>query len=228
LSLLIPEIWCRMGPEERDPRRMIEEGLLERVEDFELDGRHIPASRLGYRINERFVNRYFGRVFDNPARIFTPEILRPELQDRQLFAAGVLHLAEQQQRIASEYLLDGSAALACPPLQGLLVCLARGSWDGKTLASPEFREMFKPDVILASGWYRQRLVAQQQRDVGLWRRFVEALQRAIEQRHHADVVAALQLRERLALARERLNHTSASDFVDSLHGELGVDPLGAC
>jgi hypothetical protein len=88
--------------------------------------------------------------------------------------------------------------------------------------------MFKPDVILASGWYRQRLVAQQQRDVGLWRRFVEALQRAIEQRHHADVVAALQLRERLALARERLNHTSASDFVDSLHGELGVDPLGAC
>jgi hypothetical protein len=225
LSLLIPEIWCRMGPEERDPRRLIDEGLLERLEDFSHNGQSIPASRLGFRINERFVNRYFGRVFDNPARVFTPEILRPELQDLDLFAAGVLHLAEQQRRIAAEYLGDGSLSLACPPLQALLICLAHGSWEGHTMASPEFRTQFAPQTILSSEWYRRRLAAQQARDAKLWKRFVESLEEAVERRHHADVVAAMQLEQRLQLARERVRHTTDPAYIDSLHGELGVDPL---
>src|SRR5262249_22689331 len=35
LSLLVPELWCRVGPEERDPARMIAEGHLERLSDYE-------------------------------------------------------------------------------------------------------------------------------------------------------------------------------------------------
>ena len=38
ISLLIPEIWCRLFPHERDPRRLIEAGHLEQLEDFEFDG----------------------------------------------------------------------------------------------------------------------------------------------------------------------------------------------
>ena len=34
ISMLVPEIWCRMRVHERDPRFLIEKGLLERVEDF--------------------------------------------------------------------------------------------------------------------------------------------------------------------------------------------------
>ena len=69
VSLLIPEVWCRLSAEERDPQFLIREGLLDRLEDFEYNGETILASRLGYRINHRFVRRFFGRVFDNPTKV---------------------------------------------------------------------------------------------------------------------------------------------------------------
>ena len=78
ISLLIPEIWCRLFPHERDPKRLIEAGHLEKLEDYEFDGKQVLASRLGYRITAKFVHTYFGRVFDNPTAVFTEEILRPE------------------------------------------------------------------------------------------------------------------------------------------------------
>src|SRR5690606_5068806 len=66
ISLLVPELWCRLFPQERDPRRLIAEGCLEQVTDFEYEGRKVLASRLGYRITGKFVHTFFGRVFDNP------------------------------------------------------------------------------------------------------------------------------------------------------------------
>ena len=38
VSLLVPEVWCRLFPHERDPRRLIEAGHLERLEDYDLRG----------------------------------------------------------------------------------------------------------------------------------------------------------------------------------------------
>mmetsp|Transcript_14194 Transcript_14194/g.22890 ORF Transcript_14194/g.22890 Transcript_14194/m.22890 type:complete len:1008 (-) Transcript_14194:752-3775(-) len=43
ISLLIPELWCRMTPQERDPKFLIDNGYLEPVEDFEYEGRSIPG-----------------------------------------------------------------------------------------------------------------------------------------------------------------------------------------
>ena len=85
ISLLIPEIWCRLFPHERDPRRLIEAGHLEPVRDFEFAGKHVLASRLGYRITAKFVHTFFGRVFDNPTAVFTDEILQPETQDLAVY-----------------------------------------------------------------------------------------------------------------------------------------------
>src|SRR4051812_1216347 len=50
ISLLIPELWCRLSPQERDPSFLIREGHLERLADFEHEGRPVLASRLGYRV----------------------------------------------------------------------------------------------------------------------------------------------------------------------------------
>ena len=50
VSMLVPEIWCRMRTAERDPRFLIDNGHLEKIEDFTFDGRTVLASRLGYRI----------------------------------------------------------------------------------------------------------------------------------------------------------------------------------
>ncbi len=38
ISLLIPEVWCRMGPAEREPKNLIAAGMLEQVHDFMVDG----------------------------------------------------------------------------------------------------------------------------------------------------------------------------------------------
>jgi hypothetical protein len=49
VSFLVPELWCRLTPAEKDPAFLIREGMLKKLEDYEFDGRTIPASRLGYR-----------------------------------------------------------------------------------------------------------------------------------------------------------------------------------
>src|ERR1039457_835222 len=76
ISLLAPEIWCRMRVHERDPEFLIAHGFLEKVSDFCLNGRTVLASRLGYRITAEFVDRFLGRLFETPDAVFTEEIDR--------------------------------------------------------------------------------------------------------------------------------------------------------
>ena len=58
ISMLVPELWCRLSEEERNPAFLISEGMLEPLTDFEHDGETIMASRLGYRITAKFVHTY--------------------------------------------------------------------------------------------------------------------------------------------------------------------------
>lgn len=221
VSLLIPEIWCRLEPFEREPEFLIREGLLERVEDFEHQGRTIPASRLGWRINYRFVRRFFGRIFDNPDKVFDEEILSPEKQDLQAFAEGVEYIANAHNTVAKDYFLDGTSDALCPPLQALVTIMAEGSWNGKTEKAPEVRAMFTREAILASDWYKERLTLKQQRDVELWRRHVEALETYVHA--HGDP-SKLGLDARLDLARRELGRVSMSSYLESLEGSIGVQP----
>ncbi|MGV2334238.1 MAG UNVERIFIED_CONTAM: hypothetical protein LVR18_08990 [Planctomycetaceae bacterium] len=140
ISLLIPEIWCRLSPAERAPKFLIEEQLLEKLEDYEFQGQLIPASRLGWRITPRFIRRFAGRVFDNPNKVFDTAMLQPESQDQAAFADGVLHIAEAQRKIALRYFEDGSAELACPPLLALLHIMAHGTWNNMDAHDSEVRQ----------------------------------------------------------------------------------------
>ena len=186
ISLLIPEIWCRLFPHERDPRRLIEAGHLEKLEDYSFGGRQVLASRLGYRITAKFVHTYFGRVFDNPTVVFTDEILKPELQDPAVFADGVNNIVEAQQRVAEGYFADGTIDDACPPLKALLHIMARGSYEGKTASDPEIRALFTREALLASDWYRERLAMKQQRDVALWARHTRSLREFLTRAGHRE------------------------------------------
>ncbi len=38
ISLLIPEVWCRMTPAERQPHFLIDNGYFEKCEDFDFNG----------------------------------------------------------------------------------------------------------------------------------------------------------------------------------------------
>ncbi|HTX66320.1 MAG TPA: hypothetical protein VMD31_11155, partial [Opitutaceae bacterium] len=149
ISLLVPEVWCRMGAEEREPRHLIEGGFLERCHDFEVGGRTVLASRLGYRITERFVAHFCGRVFNHPHVILSAEMLRPELQDRAAFIDGMDNIIATQQRVAAHYFNDGSVAQACPPLRALLHLMRDDEFEGRGLNHPEIRALFAPEQALA-------------------------------------------------------------------------------
>ncbi len=99
------------------------------MKDFEEDGETVYASRLGYRITERFVQVFFGRMFSEPARVFSEEMLKPELQDHAQFVDGIKNITETHQKVAMSYFEDGGIDLAIPPIKALLHIMAHGDYE---------------------------------------------------------------------------------------------------
>ncbi|HEX4343639.1 MAG TPA: hypothetical protein VH255_09620, partial [Verrucomicrobiae bacterium] len=227
VSLLVPEVWCRMSAEERDPAFLIANNFLERCKDIEHGGKKILSSRLGYRINVRFVHSFFGRVFNHPHSVFTEEMLRPEQQDMGMFADGMDNIIATQKRVAQMYFDDGSLAQACPPLKALLHIMLNDLWEGKGLDNPEFRKMFTRESLLASDWYAARLAAKQKIDRQLWRRNVEYLDRFLKRASHADEAERMGILPRLNNARRILEQVESADYLQKLSGTLGAEPIEA-
>ncbi|MGH7517276.1 MAG: hypothetical protein ACREOC_07380 [Gemmatimonadales bacterium] len=225
VSLLIPEIWCRLFPYERDPKRLIEAGHLEKLDDYEYAGRKVLASRLGWRITARFVHTFFGRVFDNPTAVFAEEILKPEIQDPAVFADGVDNIVEAQERVARAYFDDGTIEDACPPLKALLHIMAHGHYEGKDAHHPEIRALFTRAALLESDWYRERLAIKQERDVALWQRHVRSLTDFLSRAGHREEAERLGIADRLAHARAELERVRATDYLTTLVGTIGADPV---
>jgi hypothetical protein len=225
VSLIVPEVFCRMIPEERDPKFLIANHYLDKLKDFEHNGKKVLASRLGYRINARFIHYFFGRVFNHPHAVFTDAMLRPELQDKDIFADGMDNIVATQKRVAKMYFDDGSIAQACPPLKALLHIMLNDEWDGKGLDHPEFRKLFTREYLMASDWYAARLAAKQKVDRKLWKRHVEYLNHFLRRPSHEDIAASLGVGDRLARARKILEEVESSDYLKKLSGTLGAEPI---
>ena len=224
ISLLIPEIWCRMTAEERDPTNLIKEGYLEKCQDFDFNGQKVLASLLGYRITARFVRTYFGRMFNHPHQVLTEMMLKPELQDMAVFADGMDNIVTTQRRVAAHYFNDGSIEWACPPLRALLHIMWNGSWEGKNLNTPEVRNLFTREHLFASDWYRERLGAKQTVDTLLWQRHVAYLEKFLARPNYADEANRLGIGERLVQARRQLALVKGPAYLGQLNGTLGVEP----
>jgi hypothetical protein len=225
ISLLIPEVWCRLFPEDRDPARMIAEGHLEKLDDYEFEGRTVKASILGYRITWKFAHTFFGRVFDNPEQVFSDEMLRPEKQDAAVFADGVDNIVQAYHRAALVYFQDGSVEDACPPLKALLHIMAYGEWEGEGLENPELRGMFTREALLASDWYKARLNVKQSRDVVLWQRHVRTLTEFLQRPEYKSEAERLGLAARHEHAKVELERVSAEGYLAELEGTIGADPI---
>ncbi len=225
ISLLVPEIWCRLIPQERDPVYLISQELLEKLHDYEDDNGIVPASRLGYRINASFIRRYFGRVFDNPAMVFDDAILRPETQDSEAFADGVRYIAEAHETTARQYFEDGSIEAVCPPLKALLSIMAYGDYDGMKHNSPEFREMFTREAVLNSDWYHTRLKTKQVRDIHHATRLLGHLDKVCDSDVTGEISARLDLESRRNYAQAELERCSDPDYLVFIRGSLGAQPF---
>ena len=225
ISLLVPEIWSRLTAKERNPDFLIEQGYLEKVEDFTYQGRKVAASRLGYRITDRFVHGFLGKIFTMPMAVMDDSILRPEVQDLAVFVDGVDNIVEAQQKVAQRYLDDGSIEEACPPLKALLHIMATGTYDGKDAHHPDIRALFTRQALLASDWYQLRLNTKQDRDVRLWQRHVAYLESYVARPGHQDLVARFEIHDRLEKARNKLARIKDNAYLQSLKGTLGTDPM---
>ena len=227
ISLLVPEIWSRLSNEQRKPAVMIENGYLEPLEDFEYDGRTILASRLGYRITDRFVHGFLGKIFDNPNAVFTEAILKPETQGLEIFVDGIDNIVEAQRNVAQRYIDDGSIDDACPPLHALLHIMAEGEYQGMNIRHPDIRKLFSRDYLLQSDWYQQRLKTKQEKECRLWQQHAAYLESFSNKSGYADVIEEMNIAEKLTAAQQRLGYVQSDEYLEKLKGTLGADSLGA-
>ncbi len=221
VSLLVPEIWCRMSPEERDPQKMIANGFLEKVDDFEYKGKKVEASLLGYRITEKFVKHYMARIFSRAAVVFTDEMLQPETQDMETFVASVDNLSITQKRVAESYKKDGTYEALCPPLKALVDVMIDGKYKGMERNDPEFRKMFEPEVVLNSNWYKERLVEKQKRAIA----YRENNLTYLKQYKESGLIEEKELDARIAAAEKEVAHVKSEAYMAEIQGTIGADTL---
>ena len=222
ISLLIPEIWSRLPVNQRDPQYLIEQGQLEKLDDFEYQGKTVYASRLGYRITERFVHTNFGKVFDYPTAVFDEAMLKPETQDMDSFVDGVNNVYEAQQRVAQLYFQDGSIDDACPPLKALIHIMANGCFEGKVITDSAIRFMFTREYLLQSDWYQERLKIKQQRDYLLWQKHHDYILKRMSEIEQTDSLSQV-FADKLEVIKRMLAEIAHVDYLDNLQGTLGAD-----
>lgn len=213
ISLLVPEIWCRMRRYERDPGWLIENGLLEKVPEYGHNGIKLPTNLLGYRINQAFVNFFLGRIFTSPEVLFTEAMLKPELQSMEVFADGLDNVLATHKRVAGNYFKDGSIELACPPMKALLHIMRDGHYNGKSLDDPGIRDLFLAENLLRSDWYRARLQSRRKADFQHWNKIRDYLQ---QNEFPADGLDGL--RNKVA---ERIALCESDEYLTLLKGTIG-------
>jgi len=223
ISMLVPELWCRLPVEFQNPEQMIKLGYLEKMQDMEYKGETVLASRLGYRMTNRLVHDHFGKIFDTPMEVFDEAMLKPETQDMDSFVDGIHNICEAQQRVAQNYFTDGSIHDACPPLKALLHIMANGDYEGKAVDDPSIRNMFSRDYLLESDWYKERLVIKQDRDKQLWLQHREHLNQLMNELDKDEADRRIQLTERITEADRMIERVSSDYYLERLHGTLGAD-----
>jgi len=221
-SLLVPEVFSRMSPTERMAVNLIAEGSLERVEDFDYKGRKILASRLGYRMTAKFARVHFGRIFLHPETVFTPELLQPELQDRDVFAATIGVMIETHERVAKAYFDDGTIEGAIPPLRALLEIMAHGkSREGWGIDAPEFRALFDRDVVMSSDWYTERLEAKRAAALARAEAGLAAIERFAATPGNEEPSARLDMTKRILDAKSEVARFNGDTYRRQIVGTTG-------
>jgi len=225
ISLLIPELWCRLKEENRDPKKLIKEGSLKKVDDFEYKGEKIKASRLGYRITDNFLFRYMNRIFDEPQAIFTERMLKPEIQDLDAYADGINNIIEAQEKVSKNYFADGSIDSAIPPLKILLHIMAYGEYEGKDISNPELRKYFTREYVINSDWYKERLMRKQQIDVEYQKQQINYIKEFISNDLNSETVETLNLNDKIKEAKKDLEYFKSIEYLKDLNGTIGADHL---
>ena len=150
-------------------------------------------------------------------------MLRPEMQDLDIFAEGIDNILITQKRVVEHYFHDGSVEAAVPPLKALLHIMRDGLYGDKDIQHPEIRALFTKEAVLGSRWYEERLRYKQRIEISLWNKHQAALKLALASGQTADPSWRQKLELRLATAEKSLARVSNADFWKTLIGTIGAD-----
>lgn len=225
ISILIPEIWARLEPDDRDAKQLIKNNCLEKLDDFEYNGEKVIASRLGYRITKNFAFRCMNRLFDEPLAVFNERMLKPELQGMEEYVDGINNIVEAQQNVAMRYFEEGSVEAAIPPLKILLNIMAFGNFEGKDLSNPELRKYFDRESVVQSDWYNNRLKLKQNKDTTFVKKQIKYMEDFMTNQNNKILVEEMQIKQRLEKAKNYLIQISSEKYLEDLVGTIGADPL---
>jgi hypothetical protein len=177
-------------------------------------------------MTEAFATKYFGRIFLHPHVVFSPEMLRPELQDADVFAESVSTIVATHERVARAYFEDGTVELAIPPLRALLEIMADGvTAEGWTLSSPEFRTLFTRESVLAADWYAARLDAKAEAARSRAWAGLAAIEKFVSTPGNEEPSARLDMPARVQAARVEAERLDAPEYRAGLVGTGGRTPL---
>jgi len=225
ISILIPEIWSRLVPEDRDPVKLIKNGCLEKLNDFEYEGQTVLASRLGYRITQNFAFRCMNRLFYEPLAVFSETMLKPELQGMEDYVDGINNIVEAQKKVALTYFEDGSIDAAIPPLQILLHIMAYGHYQGKDISTPELRNYFTREYVIESDWYKARLIGKQKREINFLTKQLAELHAFKNEAKNVTLLNELDIDGRIIKVENSLAKVYSAAYLTELEGTIGLDPL---
>lgn len=124
-----------MTEDELKIENLIHNGYLEKVNDMVYLGQKVKSSILGYRITQKFVKKYFARIFDSVENLFPDEVLHVEKQSMEHFARGVNFIYTNIVKVVNEYFEDKSYNELIEPLQILFQIIKLGEYKGMNLES---------------------------------------------------------------------------------------------
>ncbi|KAL7719815.1 Uncharacterized protein QTN25_002936 [Entamoeba marina] len=220
VSLLIPEIWSKMRRYEQEPKYLLEHGFLEPCPDVTVNGKTYDGRRLGYRITTTFASHFLRTLFSVPASVMPEDFLKPELQGAEIYADSYEFITQTDKGIAGNYIKDGTVEGACPPLKALIYIMANGEYNGMDRFSPEFRDMFKPENILKSEWYKERLTTRQNNEVAKLKKDLAYLQKNVEGKPR---IAGI-IQQRIEEVTKELEYVESKQYLEDIDGTIGTDP----
>ena len=128
-------------------------------------------------------------------------MLKPELQDEDQYADSLLNLVEAGKLVAKRYFKDGCIERACPPLKALFRNHGKWKLGRQRSKSREFRSLFKPEAILESEWYLERLETRIDVTQNYWTGRVQYLEEFLKDHINREASDRLGIEKRLMFAK---------------------------
>jgi hypothetical protein len=171
---------------------------------------------MGYRITEKFIKIFAGRVLSFPSSLFADEVLCPEKQDLSIFADSMANIVESHKHAAEIIMSCGDMDRAIPPLKALINIMYTGEYNGMKLSSPQFRELFRRESVISSDWYLERLKNKQAHYVEHLKSGLEYLRTFMETHGSNPTVES-----KIATLTTGLADASSPEYLGGLIGTIG-------